>query len=123
MVLGMSKQTPYDPVTGKIADLVVRRPDESGQQVVWLGDRRIGIIFRPITAYDGWTAVSMSQPPRLFGLRMVRGFGTRRAAVEYLLQVGVYLPDNRCIPELDHHPPGYCGSWKPGKCSTMGAPR
>lgn len=109
------KISALDPVTGKFGDIVVHRPLAHGRSIVDLGDRVIGEVWGP-DRHDGWTAVSHAQRPHLFGLRTVTGFRTRWQAVQYLLKVGVYLPQNYCVPDIDHHAPGYCGAFEPGKC-------
>lgn len=111
----MSKYSSFDPVTGRHGDIVIHRRGANGASLVSLGERTIGQVFGP-DSYDGWTALSHAQPPRLIGIRMVRGFRSRWKAVEYLLDVGVRLPDNRCIPELDHHPVGYHNVLGDGRC-------
>lgn len=103
----------FDPVTGKYGDIVVHRPYQNQMCQVSLGERNIGIVAGP-DDLTGWTAISSAQGPRLLGLRMVNGFKSRWLAVDYLLNVGVRLPDNRCIPALDHHPEFYCGRFGEG---------
>lgn len=110
----MSAKFSFDPVTGQVEDLIVHRR-KGNRSLVGLGKRFIGEIHGP-DSLDGYTAISHAQPPRLLGLRMVSGFRTRWQAVEYLLNVGVRLPQNRCVPELGHHPEGYHGMLEPNKC-------
>jgi hypothetical protein len=117
----------FDPVTGKHEDIVVHRPYHEKMCQVSLGDRNIGMVSGP-DDLTGWTAISSAQPPRLIGLRMVNGFKSRWLAVDYLLNVGVRLPDNKCIPELDHHPLGYHDIMGDGQCfpptfASTSAPR
>lgn len=113
----MSRYFAFDHTTGRHEDIVVKRSTAAGS-VVMLGSRSIGQIFPPTSGCKGWDAVSHAQPPYLFGLRLVRGFRTRWDAVEYLLQAGVHLPENRCVPALDHHPLGYhgCNPRDPDAC-------
>lgn len=111
----MVYQTPQDPITGEWEHLYFTRKDKTiNRSLVMHGERIIGELFGD--SKSGWDVVSHAQHPRLMGLRLVRGFRTRQDAAEYLLQVGVYLPDNRCVPELDHHPVTAHGTWHEDEC-------
>lgn len=111
----MGKYFAIDPITHEVDDIIVKRPMPNGHSVVMAGDKSIGLVSK---GTYGWWACSHAQPPRLLGLRSFDGFHSRWSAIEYLLKVGFYLPENYCIPELDWHPVGYHGSMAPGKCWT-----
>jgi hypothetical protein len=65
----------------------LHRPEPEGRYVVTVGPRRIGEVWR--MGRRRWHAISYAQGADLLGLRGVAGFGTRWAATEYLLEVGV----------------------------------
>lgn len=86
----MGNYSCMDPKTGKYEDIVYRHKGRpQGNTLVYLGDRLIGEIFGPSERLLDWVAVSHADKDDLKGLRMVQGFRTRRAATEYLIDVGV----------------------------------
>lgn len=90
---------------GEVVDVTVRRVERYGdlpersrggyseayaRDRVFVGDVLAGDLFRHYAAGSKhrveWTPISAVRNPR--GLRRVDGFGSRRAAITYLLRVG-----------------------------------
>lgn len=99
----MSKYSIRDPLTGEWGDLVIKRPQpETGHRQVFVGEQNIGQIARALP-FQGWWACSSVHAPRLQGLRSYTGFHSMLTAAFYLVEVGVYLPRNHCVADLDWH--------------------
>jgi hypothetical protein len=83
----VSRYSALDGVTGAWGDIIWRK--SYGRYLVYVGERCVGEVW-PMTL--GWMAISYAPAERLRGLRGVAGFGTRWAATEYILDVGVRPP-------------------------------
>lgn len=73
-------------VTKQWEDVHCRKISEK-HYAVYLGKRLIGELFGKDPRF-GWSVVSHAQPPRLRGLRLVRGFSLKFQAIDYLIEVG-----------------------------------
>lgn len=94
----MSRNSAMSPWTGRYEDIVVERPRTGNPlAAVRLGDRMLGQVAKD--RFSGWTAISAAGPEMLRGLRMVRGMGTQRAAVEYLIEAYGLRQERRFPPE------------------------
>lgn len=76
-----------DPESGAYQDIVFRKYGDQGYRVFW-GDRHIGMCWR---GWDRGTWRAQTNPTLERGSKVVNGFATRIAVLEWLLQeVGLY---------------------------------